>query len=33
VEIDFVHLRSETYTDTRIPEIQKGTAEEDARRR
>ncbi|ELA42424.1 uncharacterized protein VICG_00523 [Vittaforma corneae ATCC 50505] len=31
--IDFVHLRSESYTQTRIPTIQKGTPEEDAFRR
>lgn len=31
--IDFVHLRSETYTNTRIPKIKIGTAEEDAFRR
>jgi tRNA nucleotidyltransferase/poly(A) polymerase len=31
--IDFVNLRTETYTDTRIPEMQMGTAEEDASRR
>jgi tRNA nucleotidyltransferase (CCA-adding enzyme) len=32
-EIDCVNLRAETYTDTRIPEIKKGTALEDALRR
>jgi hypothetical protein len=32
-EIDCVNLRAETYTDTRIPEIRKGTALEDALRR
>lgn len=32
-EIDFVNLRSETYTDTRIPEMQMGTPEQDAGRR
>lgn len=31
--IDFVHLRNESYTQTRIPTIQKGTPEEDAFRR
>jgi len=31
--IDFVHLRSETYAQTRIPTIRRGTAEEDAFRR
>eukprot|EP01040_Poterioochromonas_malhamensis_P010904 gene10904-11884_t len=33
IEIDFVHLRTETYTETRIPQIQTGTAQEDAMRR
>lgn len=33
MSIDFVHLRSETYADTRIPEILPGTPEEDALRR
>lgn len=32
-EIDFVNLRSETYTNTRIPEIKIGTPLEDALRR
>jgi hypothetical protein len=32
-EIDCVHLRAETYSDTRIPEIRVGTALEDALRR
>lgn len=31
--IDFVNLRTETYSDSRIPEMQMGTAEEDASRR
>lgn len=31
--IDFVHLRSETYTETRIPQINPGTPLEDASRR
>jgi tRNA nucleotidyltransferase/poly(A) polymerase len=33
VPIDFVNLRTETYTDSRIPTIKMGTAEEDAQRR
>jgi len=34
IEIDFVNLRSESYASTsRIPEIEFGTAEEDAVRR
>lgn len=32
-EIDCVHLRAETYTDSRIPEVRVGTALEDALRR
>ena len=32
-DIDFVNLRSETYSDTRIPEIRVGTPQEDAMRR
>lgn len=31
--VDFVHLRSETYTETRIPQIKPGTPLEDALRR
>jgi tRNA nucleotidyltransferase/poly(A) polymerase len=31
--IDFVNLRTETYSDSRIPTMQFGTAEEDAQRR
>lgn len=31
--IDFVNLRTETYADSRIPEMQMGTPEEDAERR
>lgn len=31
--IDFVNLRTETYTDSRIPTMEMGTAEEDAQRR
>lgn len=31
--IDFVNLRTETYTDSRIPQMQMGTPEEDASRR
>lgn len=31
--IDFVNLRTETYTDSRIPQMQMGTAKEDASRR
>ena len=31
--IDFVNLRTETYADSRIPEMQMGTPEEDAQRR
>lgn len=31
--IDFVNLRTETYSDSRIPEMQMGTPEEDASRR
>ena len=31
--IDFVNLRTETYSDSRIPTMQMGTAEEDASRR
>lgn len=31
--IDFVNLRTETYADTRIPEMKMGTPEEDASRR
>lgn len=31
--IDFVNLRTETYTDSRIPQMQMGTPEEDAKRR
>jgi tRNA nucleotidyltransferase (CCA-adding enzyme) len=33
MEIDFVHLRSEVYTTSRIPEVQSGSPEEDASRR
>ena len=32
-EVDFVNLRSESYSDSRIPEMKMGTPEEDARRR
>jgi len=32
-EVDFVNLRSEQYTNTRIPTMQMGTPEEDAKRR
>lgn len=32
-KIDFVNLRSETYGDTRVPEMRMGTPEEDALRR
>ena len=32
-KIEFVNLRSETYGDTRIPEVTAGTPEQDARRR
>jgi len=31
--IDFVNLRTETYADSRIPQMQMGTPEEDAKRR
>jgi tRNA nucleotidyltransferase/poly(A) polymerase len=31
--IDFVNLRTETYSDSRIPEMQMGTPEEDSQRR
>jgi tRNA nucleotidyltransferase/poly(A) polymerase len=31
--IDFAHLRKETYADSRIPTVEPGTPEEDARRR
>lgn len=33
IEIDIVNLRSETYQDSRIPEIKVGTPQEDAERR
>lgn len=33
LSLDFVNLRSETYADTRIPQIDFGTPEEDAKRR
>ncbi|KAL6122735.1 tRNA adenylylTrase [Nucleospora cyclopteri] len=33
MDIDFVHLRTEKYTNSRIPQIELGTAEEDALRR
>lgn len=33
VSVDFVHLRSETYGDSRIPEVSVGTPEVDAHRR
>lgn len=33
ISIDFVNLRKETYSDSRIPDITPGTPEEDARRR
>ncbi len=33
LSIDFVNLRTETYTDSRIPEMKFGTPEEDASRR
>ena len=33
VELDLVNLRSETYTDTRIPVMAFGTAQQDAERR
>src|SRR5690606_32173777 len=33
VPIDFVNLRSETYSDSRIPEMKIGTPQEDALRR
>src|SRR5690606_6339867 len=33
LSIDFVNLRTETYSDSRIPEMQMGTPEEDAMRR
>ncbi|MCX6848310.1 MAG: HD domain-containing protein, partial [Verrucomicrobia bacterium] len=33
MEVDFVNLRSETYAESRVPTIQMGTPEEDARRR
>lgn len=32
-EVDFVNLRSEEYTDSRVPEMQMGTPEQDAARR
>ena len=31
--IDFVNLRTETYTDSRIPQMQLGSPEEDSKRR
>ena len=33
IAIDFLHLRSESYGDSRIPEVKRGTVEEDALRR